>query len=306
MKATGILLGLLAVASLPAQMLQIEGPVSGFVFDESSQTLRPIVGLPGAAYLGDPVASGLLWASVAPGGPSALALKDGLLFSLLELKSLSPVWARIENVQILPERAAWAEDGSAVLIYSAATGSAQWIRMSETPIAEEPLPLAAASALAVDRQGRVIAATPDGVFLTAGGQVQPLLPALRAAALAIAAHDLLVAGVNGEIWRVRDYAGQAVPELVAAVEDPVGVAASPDGKYLFVADRSRRSVEIFELASRAPVARLTAEAEPLTLARLSENDVWLLRTSSGPSDPLLLLKTNPEPGIWFVPAGKGE
>jgi hypothetical protein len=307
MKSGKVLVGLLLAGFLGAQTLQIEGPVSGFIFDESQRALRPIVGLPGAAYFGDAVVSELAWASVAPDGQRALVLKDGALFSVSGLKGPEPTWVPVAGVRIAPERAAWAEDGSVALIYNSASGTVQRVRgFNDLPLADDPIPLGDASALAVDRNGRIVAGTSDGVFLVDPSGLRPLLPGLRAISLAVAGTNLLVAAGNGEIWRIRDYAGEASAELLAAVEDPVGVALSQDQKYLLVAGRAERAVLIYELAARAVAARLVADAEPTTLARLGDADLWLVRTSSGPSDPLLVLKISPEPAIWFVPAGKGE
>ena len=47
-----------------AQQGNVAGPVSGMVFDRSSHQLRPVLGIPGASLLGDPVALGVEAASV--------------------------------------------------------------------------------------------------------------------------------------------------------------------------------------------------------------------------------------------------
>jgi hypothetical protein len=147
---------------------------------------------------------------------------------------------------------------------------------------------------------------PEGVFLLGHDGASALLPGLHAVAIAVTGANLLIAGSNGEIWRIHNYASEASPELLTAVEDPVGIALSQDQKYLLVAGRAERAVLIYELSARVLAARLAADAEPTTLARLGDADLWLVRSGGGPSDPLLVLKTTPEPGIWFVPAGKGE
>ena len=35
---------------------RIEGPISGVIFDRSSRALRPMIGVPGASYLGPAIA----------------------------------------------------------------------------------------------------------------------------------------------------------------------------------------------------------------------------------------------------------
>lgn len=307
MKTKKILLGFFIAGSLAAQTVLIEGPVSGFIFDQSTGALRPIVGLPGAAYLGDPVITELSWAGVAPGGRWALALRDGALIAVTGLRGPEPTWSPIESVQLTPDRAVWSEDGSVALIYSTATGAAQRIRgLTGMPVADEAVRLPGARALAVDAEGRIIAGMPEGVLLLGQDGASPLLPGLQAVAIAVTGANLLVAGSNGEVWWIRNYAGEASAELLTSVEDPVGVALSPDQRQALIASRAERAVLIYELAARAPMARLVADPEPSTLDRLSERDLWLIRPSFGPSDPLLVLKTSPEAGIWFVPARKGE
>src|ERR1043166_3159554 len=73
----GILAGILA-----AQQGQLTGPSSGLVFDWTRHTLRPILGIPGAATIGAPVGMGRELSSVwvSPGLDSAIALaNDGSL-----------------------------------------------------------------------------------------------------------------------------------------------------------------------------------------------------------------------------------
>lgn len=306
MKAAKILLGCLLAGMVAAQTLQIEGPISGFALDEASGSLRPIVGLPGAAYLGDPLIAGLTWASVAPGGASALVVRDGVLYRVDGLARLAPAWTAIENVALVPDRAAWSDDASMAMIYSAATGRAQLIRNAGLQIvAAEPVQIGQVASLAVDREGRIIAGASEGVQLWNGGHAAMLLPGVRAAALTVAGANLYVAA-GGEIWLVEDYAVQPKPLVVAAAPDPVGLALSRDGRRLFIADRAGRSVLVYDLANRALLAELGLDFEPVTLARLSGPDLWLLRMGVGPSEPLFVLKTEPEPGVWFVPAVRGE
>ncbi len=306
MNTAKMLLWWLTAGAMAAQTLQIEGPISGFAFDKASGALRPIVGLPGAAYLGDPLIAGLSWASIAPGGFTALVLRDGELYRVDGLARLAPSWSAVENLQILPDTAVWSEDGSLALIYSATSGRAQLIRIGDAATAAgEVFEIGEAGALAIDREGRIIAGTREGVCLIAGESRAVLLAGVRAAALTLAGGKLYVAA-GAEVWQVDDYAAQPRPEAIALVSDPVGVAISRDGARLFVADRSERAVFVYDPAGRARIAELALDFEPVTLARLSGAELWLLRPSTGGGEPLYVLKTEPDPGVWFVPVGKGE
>ncbi len=309
MRGIKILLGILTALGLAAQPLRLAGPLSGFVFDSGAAGIRPILGLPGAAYVGDVVAGGLEWASVAPGGSAALAFREGALYGLGGLERLEPVWSRIEGALGKPDRAAWSADGSLAVIYSAAAGLAQLIRNpGGAPAAGEPLAIGpGATALAVDSQGRIVAGLPAGVYLFAPGEPASLLaPVEGAVAIATAGDRLWVAGAGGEILEIEDYAGRPKAFLLASVPDPVGLAVAPDGKSLFVAGRADRSVEIYDLASRTAAGRLPLAVEPAALEALSAEPLWLVRASAAGSDPLWVLKAGPEPGLWFVPVGRGE
>ena len=65
-----------------AQQGNVAGPVSGIVFDRASRQLRPVLGIPGASLLGDPIVLGVDAASawVAPLQNAAfVAASDGKL-----------------------------------------------------------------------------------------------------------------------------------------------------------------------------------------------------------------------------------
>src|ERR1041384_649492 len=51
--------GCMAAGFLCAQQGTIGGPVSGIVYDRTSHGLRAVLGIPGAAVMGDPIALGM-------------------------------------------------------------------------------------------------------------------------------------------------------------------------------------------------------------------------------------------------------
>ena len=55
-----------AVTACVAQSVPIAGPMTGWVYDPPSRSLRAISGIPGAARLGGAVVDGISWGSVAP------------------------------------------------------------------------------------------------------------------------------------------------------------------------------------------------------------------------------------------------
>ena len=75
---------------LCGQQSQITGPVSGYIFDSAARGLRPVLGMPGASLLGDPLDFGLplTSVSVAPRQDAALVTAtDGVALETVALLS---------------------------------------------------------------------------------------------------------------------------------------------------------------------------------------------------------------------------
>ena len=86
------LIAVIGGACLAAES-QMEGPKLGFVYDQRAAAVRPILGIPGAALLGAPLASELQQAVVSPSQDFAIGVSGGestvgiLNFSSAEIKS---------------------------------------------------------------------------------------------------------------------------------------------------------------------------------------------------------------------------
>src|SRR5258706_8445680 len=81
-----------------ADEIHFAGIVAGFVFDASSSSIRPILGVPGAAMLGSPVAQDINAAEIAPGGDRAVVSKGGRLHLISGFPSGSPAWTPISGI----------------------------------------------------------------------------------------------------------------------------------------------------------------------------------------------------------------
>jgi hypothetical protein len=320
-KSLAIWLCILAIcaANLLAQVASLSGPISGRVFDRSSRSLRPIMGIPGASYLGDPLVAGLDWAAVAPEGSQALALREGNLYSVRGLQS-SPAWTLIEGALASPERVAWSGDAS-VAVLSSSESRLQFLRsLGEGPVAGPPIDLPGrVSALALDRAGGcslvgVEADQGGGLYLVSPeGPPRLLMPLGRPSAIAVAGNDrdLFVADrANRQIWELRDFREAATPLLFAddggGMTDAVGLALSRDGKVLFVANQSAKTLDVYTLETRSLASRSSLDYEPSLLEPLSGPVLFLLKSVGNNNEPLLVLDTSREPTVYFVPVGRGE
>src|ERR1017187_819939 len=95
----------------------VRGPVTGYIFDAQAHAIRPMMGIPGAAYLGSPVVSNVDSASVSPDGSAAFAIQAGKLVVYTGLASASPTAVYLHG-SIPADRFAWAPGATAAAIYS--------------------------------------------------------------------------------------------------------------------------------------------------------------------------------------------
>jgi len=102
-----------AIAGWAANSASVGGPVTGFIFDSQVAAIRPMLGIPGAAYIGSPVASQVGAASVSPDGSAAFAMQLGRLVLYTGLRGASPATVTVDNAIAGVDRFAWAADGSA-------------------------------------------------------------------------------------------------------------------------------------------------------------------------------------------------
>jgi hypothetical protein len=302
MKSKWILLMLCALHMFAADQgrTTVGGPVAGFVFDQKTQAVRPMLGLPGAAYLGDAILGGLNAAAIAPDGSSALAVREGQLFLLTGLKSGEISAKAVENAIGGADRFAWSADSSAVAVYASASGRAQVIKAGA---AGEPVDLSglpgAVTALVLDGSGKLLAGVAGGIYLD--GRL--LASAAYPAALSVAGRDLFfVDQERDQVWQVLDYAGQPAAAVFAAgIAGPAGVQVY-DGR-VFVA--GSKGLDVFDLASRALVAHIDLEFTPTQMASFGEKALWLLNAPTG-DEPLYVLSAAGAPAVYFVPAGREQ
>lgn len=282
----------------------VGGVVSGFIYQRSARALYPVQGLPGAAYLGDPVLAGVEAASAAPHGRLALAVRAGRLFLAAGLPDAPAEAAAIEDAMEGADRFAWSPDGSSAAVYNSRTRRAQVVHFAGRPRAGRPIELPGDAAALAVAGGSVFAGMPDqGVYLfTADGLPRKLAPAAKPSTIAIAGRDLYFADRGlGQVWQVRDFAGQATPLLFAeGLREPVGLQLA--GKRLFVANAGDRTVEIYDLDARVSIASVALSAAPAGLEAFGGRSLWLLNSIPAPGEPLYVFDAGAaNPAVYFIP-----
>src|SRR5262245_21747804 len=127
-KLLSFLLCLAPMTVLADDSTRVAGPVSGTIFDRNSSSLRPMLGVPGASYLGSGLMGGLDAASVSPDGSFALAVSEGRLQWISGLRDLAAVSVAVDGGIDGADRLAWSADGAFAAAYSSGSGRIQLLR----------------------------------------------------------------------------------------------------------------------------------------------------------------------------------
>jgi hypothetical protein len=317
MRCVSLLFASAAAAGWLCAQGGVAGPVSGFVFDRSARALRPILGIPGAALLGDglDVGSELTAAYVAPGQTWALAVTaEGPVFLLLAHGAVSRI--AVDGVTAAPERVAFSPSGTAVALYAA--GRVQVVQgLPDAPRANGALATGISGRSSqADARRRLgsFAVSDDGSYILyaqgdsirlwgAAGEDFAVMPAGSNAIVAFApgGHDAAAADPSAGVVLLGDVAGAGSRRTLAAgggMAYPAGLAFSADGRKLFLADAGARNVTAFDLASGAQTV-VSCDCVPAGLFPMG----GLFRLNEAGPAPLWLLDARGgDARIVFVPA----
>lgn len=328
-----LLLASVLLASAAAQTAAVRGPVSGVVYDGAERAVRPVIGVPGAAYLGPPIAAEIDFAGIAPSGQSAVVLAAGALYFVRGLQGGEPRWRALEQ-RSSAGLAAWSPDSGTVAVWSAeggrlrawrgltgrvAAASHRGTRGSRSRSAGRTGPGTprledfgfvdgSVAALAVDGRGRVLYAVPGGLYLArSGGPASLIAPLEDPAAIAVAEAGLFVADrARGEVLEVRGYATSPDIRLFAGpgrgIEDPAGLAVIEGGRTLVIAEARPRRLKFYDIETRAQTGELEVPIPPGRLSPLGERFL-LLNQRSAAGETLYVLDSAGAPAVYFIPAG---
>lgn len=316
-----LILGLFVAAptSLRAQSLAVGGIHSGILFDRATQSLRPMLGLPGSAHLGDPVVEQVVLAAVAPDGMTALAVQqDGV--SLFNFRSEPPARLQLHDAIRSVDRIVWVRDSSAAVLYSSSGRHLQWLRNVNAAGSLDPaIDLSSIpgrlSLLAVDSNARlaVISSSDEDN----GGQLYLVTSTSGARFLVNIGDPKAATFGTGDLLYVADGRTHQVLEIEAGTEssvqirsrfteqdgvtDPVALSFSPDGNRLYLANGSSRTLMGYDLSGHVPALRIELEVSPTELEPLPGGR-FLLNPGSSHDRSFWLLHSRTNPEVMFVPA----
>jgi hypothetical protein len=306
---------LLATVTLLAQQGAVSSPISGYVFDAPTQSLRSIRGVPGAAQIGDAIDFGapITAAWTSPKLDSALVVTADGAVHIYRLDGGRASEVHVDGL-VAPARAVFSPSGTALALVT--PGSVRIFKAlpdalvvsGTVEIATRPMPVAAGPARGKLRSpgSGPLTVSDDGLYLLYGnGSAIEILPVsgdprkLTDAAenaipvFAPGGHDAVVIDAQA-VALFSDIAGAATTRRLPGIAGVRGAVFSGDGKRLFVAAAGVIAID----AVSGDRTEIACNCHPSGLARMGSS----YRLTDLGAGPLWLLDATAEPRIVFVPA----
>ena len=287
---------------------QIEGPKLGFIYDRQAAAVRPMLGIPGAALIGDRLPFEIRQAVVSAshdfvigvfGDESTVGL---LTFFDGKIRLLKGAKAGPSQIVLSPNGTSAAiVNGTHVQLFTGMPANAA--AGIEFDLAGVP------AAIAVSDDGAVaLAATEelDRMALysySSEGAAHRILTAgqIRSIEFLNQSHDAVLAdAIENKVILLRNAAD---PTLIASVDQPTVVAASADNRTILAASSSSRLITTISL-SDGKSSSTACGCEPVALARLRGGIVFRITDlSDGPT--WIVDTSGAEPRVLFIPQSGG-
>ena len=291
----------------------IQGPELGLVFDSAKGELRQILGIPGAAVLGRPMALGVAVRKVAvsPLGDYVLAIggehNDAMVFAV----GRNPLV--VSGADRGAEQIALSVGGKSAALYYKQTNRIEVVAgFPGEPKVTAEYSLSSGqtlTAMAISDDGKMVLAAAGGrVFqVTTGGETPVAGDLGRVVSITIptAGEAFIADNARNEILRVKGIGAGIETDVVAGskngINSPVAVAVARDGSRAFVANAKPGTVSIIDLRGEAAVKTVDCACKPTGLDRLAGNEVFRLTEFS--KQPIWTVDAGgTEARVLFVPA----
>jgi len=302
-----------AATLLAAYPASLEGPRMGMVFDSSIRAIRPILGIPGAAVMGDPLKTSLdlRKVSISPQQDYALAAQgEHNQIAVLRFDHAPMTSTPVPGTHNGPDQMVFSpggrvaavhyKDGNRIQVLGGLPGSPKV--MEELYLSAGALP----SALAVGDDNTVLAGVGDSVYwVTHSGEVPLLKGVSKVSAIALTTARLaLVADSTSQIHRLQNVTTGLETDILAGpaqgIAAPVAVAISSDSRSAFVANGKSGMVAILDLRGKAPVHKIACGCKLTGLDRLDGDNLFRLTEPS--KQPMWVLEASAkETRVVFVP-----
>jgi hypothetical protein len=312
-----LICGLSISATVEAQSHAITGPFLGFIPDSSGAAISPIVGIPGASILADPMGLnlGIRNSVISPKQNYAIALRGQdaratvIDFTANQLTDIPGAQTSADLISISPT-------GSAAALYASATSTVQVI----TSLPQMPQVVGQFDTSAIPGYAKAVSISDDAAFvlmtfvdsgkasvwvLGASGPAWRLpVDSPTAATFLANRRDVIVSDDSTQTtFAVLDIggAGTQVP-VVAGIDGIASVsslAASEDGARMFLADGTSGNVAIVDLQTGVSSV-LQCGCIPSGFFPLKGNSIFRLGNAS--HDPVMVLDASSAvPRIVVIP-----
>ena len=307
---------------LPAQATAVGSPSVAYVFDAPTNSIRPLIGVAGSSFLGDPSLTGLQFAAVAPNGVAAIAAWGDRLEWIADLSNYPQSSSVIGGAIASPDQILWDRKSSSVVVFSSSGGQLQFIQLAggAPALQNAVLPdscLGSVKLLAADAANGIaaVACTPSpdapdsqSLFFLQTDSSSRLVQTPDAPVSAAFAEDgsFYIAGRNSTIAVVANSATDSNAQLLFSEPDaPNGASAilvQSAAQLLYSADSAQRRIRVYDLGSFSKVDDLPLDWLPMQFQPFPSNS-FLINTRKA-SEPMILLQTAPKRTLLFVPAGE--
>lgn len=290
------------------QAMGLRGLVSGAVFDTHTRSIRPVIGHPGSASLGEPFASDLDFASVAPDSEHALLFQEGAV-RVLRLGNVVQLSDEALEVEI-PDGVAWSGDGSVAVLYSKRDS---WLRVIDglpaNPVLGVKLDISIEAAR-VDLHGDHIATvTAEEVsrlhVFSKSLEELPVPEVSPSTAISFSfERGILIAADSATQCVLRiNLTSQETACLAHFEEGPVSLAhlRDPKGRPAIAALGRDRVLRIHDAAHFDLLAEFETGFNAPAITALSER-ILTFEQRHAPEEPFWVLTGSPAWALSFVPA----
>ena len=308
-------LAVLAATDVHAQSSTINGPLLGFTAALGGTAIEPIMGVPGASTLANPLPldAGIFGTVIAPSQDYAIAFRAAdsqvVVVDLLS-GQVTPVAGVTSDLMM-----ATSPSGSAAAIYDAGTASIQIIRTPRQSLQvaqrfdSSNIP-GRASSIAVSDDGSVVLAkfvdsgTAELWMMNSSGALQRLpVDQPSAAAFFANRNDAIISSDATQSAAILLDAGQRAMQvpLVSAINGMAGfssIAASDDGGRVFLEDAESGNIAIVDVQTRTSVV-VPCGCRPTGFYHLKGNSIFGLSEAS--QQPIRVLDASSTvPRIVFI------
>ena len=298
-----------ATPSVPVSAVS-NGPQLGYVWDAVDSSLRPLLGVPGAAQMGQPVTVAGTYVLGAASVRSSFAVLESAsgALSVMSVPQGSPMAIAGATLKGATQ-ISFSPSGLNAVVYNAGAGTALLLSgLDGTPQVQPLSAPAGMAALAVSDGGAVAAVYGSGpltvALLNGSHTVLTSLSGYGGMAFLPGGSDLLLADrATGVVTVVRNTAAAPAAQsfTAATIKSPMAVAGSADGLWAVVANSADTSVVRLDLTGATTPLRIACSCQPTQLNALSGNAVFSL-TTPGAATSWVVDASAATPRTVFIPA----